>query len=149
MPGWAIRLAALSAVIAITYGVPARADGLQAGLWKTVTRPAADGVAGPVREAMRCLTPEAVGDLERTFSPVARTTNSACMHTVHESTQRRLRWQLTCTGNLDMDVQGDFVFERPDRYTATVLTNTAMLGKPLQSIRAEIEADRVGDCPPQ
>jgi hypothetical protein len=143
------RAAILFAVLGVIPIPAAHAEGLQAGLWKTVTRPAADGVAGPVRESMRCLTPEAVGDLERTFSPIAKTTNSACKHTVHVSTPRRLRWQLTCIGQLDMDVQGDFNFERPDRYTATVLTNTAMLGKPLQSIRAEIEAERVGDCPPQ
>ena len=149
MPVLAGRIVALSAAIAIAYGVTARADGLEAGLWKTVTKPEMNGVAGPARESMRCLTPEAVGDLERTFSPVARTTNSTCKHIVHESTPQRLRWQLTCVGQLDMDVQGDFIFERSDRYTATVLTNTAMLGKPLQSIRADIEAERVGDCPPQ
>lgn len=125
-----------------------RADGLQAGMWRLLTSPEINGVAAPPRESARCLTPEAVGDLERTFSPIARTTNSECERVVHESTPQRLKWRLQCTGQLDMDVAGDFVFERPDRYTATIVASSSMLGKPMQSVRTTIEAQRVGDCPP-
>ena len=57
----------------------AGADGLQ-------RRPVAGSqhvrrsTAWPGREQqnMRCLTPADVGDLEKTFSPVSRTTNSVC-----------------------------------------------------------------------
>jgi hypothetical protein len=125
----------------------AQADGLQAGLWRVLTTPEINGAAAPPRESRRCLSPEAVGDLERTFSPVARTTNSECERVVYESTPQRLKWRLQCTGQLDMDVAGEFVFERPDRYTATIVASSSMLGKLLQSVRTTIEAQRVGDCP--
>lgn len=141
------RAAIFSAFLATIFAPAAHAEGLEAGLWKTINTPEIDGMTGPPRESARCLTAEAVGDLERTFSPIARTTNSTCERVVHESTPQRLRWQLICTGQLDMDVAGDFVFERPDRYTATVLAKTAMLGKQLQTVRTTIEGQRVGDCP--
>jgi hypothetical protein len=147
MPVFPACAAVLTAVLVSILAPAARADGLEAGLWKTVNTPEIDGVSGPPRESARCLSAEAVGDLERTFSPISRTTNSTCERVVHESTPQRLRWQLICTGQLDMDVAGDFVFERPDRYTATVLAKTAMLGKQLQTIRTRIEGQRVGDCP--
>ena len=148
MPFFPIRTTVLSAVLVSILAAATHADGLEAGLWKTINTPEIDGVPGPPRETARCLTAEAVSDLERTFSPISRTTNSTCERVVHESTPHRLRWQLICTGQLDMDVAGDFVFERRDRYTATVLAKTAMLGKQLQAIRTTIEGQRVGDCPP-
>src|SRR5215469_7153192 len=54
------------------------ADGLRAGQWRTINSPEIDGVAGPVQQTTRCLTPEAVADLDKTFSPISRTTNSTC-----------------------------------------------------------------------
>src|SRR5437870_2817215 len=112
----------------------ARADGLQAGLWQTVQTPTLNGVAGPPRETKRCLRAADVNDLDRTFSPVYGTTNSACEQVEHEFTPQRLRWRLQCRGQLDMDVAGEFVFERPDRYTATIVAISSMLGKTMQEV---------------
>src|SRR5262249_37057780 len=75
----------------------AAADGLRAGQWRTVNSPEIDGVAGPVQQTMRCLTPEAVADLDKTFGPISRTTNSTCERVEHESTPQRLKWRLQCT----------------------------------------------------
>src|SRR5262249_9075237 len=75
----------------------AAADGLRAGQWRTVNSPEIDGVAGPVQQTIRCLTPEAVADLDKTFSPISRTTNSTCERVEHESTPQRLKWRLQCT----------------------------------------------------
>ena len=49
-------------------------------------------------------------------------------------------------GQLDMDVAGEFVFERRDRYTATIVASSSMLGKLMQETHTRIEAERVGDC---
>ena len=45
-----------------------------------------------------------------------------------------------------MDVAGEFVFERSDRYTATIVAISSMLGKTMQEVHTRIEADRVGAC---
>ena len=74
------------------------------------------------------------------------TTNSACEQIEHELTPQRLRWRLQCRGQLDMDVAGEFVFERPDRYTATIVAISSMLGKMMQEVHTRIEAERVGEC---
>ena len=126
--------------------MPARAHGLEAGLWRSVQTPTLNGMAGPPRETMRCLRDADVNDLERTFSPVYGTTNSACEQVEREFTPQRLKWRLQCRGQLDMDVAGEFVFERPDRYTATIAAVSSMLGKTMQEVLTRIEAQRVGAC---
>jgi hypothetical protein len=131
---------------ASVMGLPARADGLDAGLWRSVQTPTLNGIAAPPRESMRCLRDADVSDLNRTFSPVYGTTNSACEQVEHAFTPQRLKWRLQCRGQLDMDVAGEFVFERPDRYTATIVAVSSMLGKTMQEVHTRIEAERVGDC---
>jgi hypothetical protein len=139
-------LCRIAAAAAMLLPAGAGADGLEAGLWKVVNHPVINGVATPEQQNMRCLTPEAVADLDRTFSPVSRTTNSECESVEHELTPQRLRWHLRCTGQLDMDVAGEFVFETPERYTATISTQASMLGRLMQSSRVSIEAQRIGEC---
>jgi Protein of unknown function (DUF3617) len=123
-----------------------RAQELQAGLWKVVTKPEINGVAGPDQETMRCLTPEDVNNIEVTFSPNSRTTNSTCETTEHEMSLQRLHWRLQCKGQIEMDVAGEFIFAAPEHYTATITTRASMLGKQIQRSRALIEAQRVGAC---
>jgi hypothetical protein len=125
----------------------ASGDGLQAGQWKAVQTPEIDGVAGPVQQTMNCLTQEAVADLDKTFSPISRTTNSACQRTEHELTPQRLKWRLQCTGQIDMDVAGEFIFDTPEHYSATITARSFMLGRLMQSVRTSIDAQRVGDGP--
>jgi len=112
------------------------ADGLRAGQWRTINSPEIDGVAGPVQQSIRCLTPEAVADLDKT-----------CERVEHESTPQRLKWRLQCTGQIDMDVAGEFTFDSPEHYTAVITARSFMLGRLMQSIRTSVEGQRVGDCP--
>jgi Protein of unknown function (DUF3617) len=125
---------------------PARADGLQPGLWRILTRPVIDGMAGREQESTRCLTPADVADPARTFSPVGRTVNSTCEMVEHELTPQRLKWHLQCTGQLDMDLTGEFLFDAPEHYTATITTASSMQGQRLQAGRMTVEAQRVGEC---
>jgi hypothetical protein len=124
-----------------------RAQELQAGLWKVVTTPEINGVTGPDQETMRCLTADDVNNVEATFSPNSRTTNSTCETTEHELSPQRLKWRLQCKGQIDMDVAAEFIFAAPEHYTATITTQASMLGKQIQHSRAAIEAQRVGACP--
>ncbi len=124
----------------------AQADGLDAGMWQLTTRAEINGQPMPPQQSMRCLRPEDVADLDKTFSPVFNTVNSACERTEHEATPQRVKWRLICKGQVDMDVAGEFVFETPQRYVAAVATSASMLGRPMQSSRSVIEASRVGAC---
>ena len=148
MPRNTIGLILAGCVVASTAALQgeARTEGLQAGLWHSVQTPILNGIVGPPRESKRCLRAADVNDLSRTFSPVFGTTNSACERVEHELTPQRLRWRLQCRGQLDMDVAGEFVFERPDRYTATIVAISSMLGKTMQEVQTRIEAERVGEC---
>src|SRR5499427_5307410 len=101
----------LAVALILGASLTGAADGLRAGQWRAINSPEIDGVAGPPQQNMRCLTPEAVADLDKTFSPVSRTTNSTCELTEHELTPQRLKWRLQCTGQLDMDVAGEFTFD--------------------------------------
>jgi hypothetical protein len=134
------------AIVWVLAAGGARAEGLEAGLWKVVTKAEVNGVTAPNQETMRCLTPDDVKNLEVTFSPNSRTTNSICETSEHEASPQRLKWRLQCKGQLDMDVAGEFVFDAPEHYTATITTRATMLGKEIQHSQASIEAQRVGAC---
>jgi hypothetical protein len=138
-------LAAL-VLLALAPAAPAQADGLEAGMWRVLNRPVINGIAGPEQPNMRCLTPEAVADLDKSFSPISRTTNSECEMVEHDATPQHVKWHLQCKGQMDMDVAGEFVFEAPDHYTATIDTKMSALGRPLQSTHLTLDARRVGEC---
>jgi len=134
------------ALIAFAVGGTARADGLQAGLWRTLQRPMIDGVVGRVQQSTLCLSAADVADPARIFTPVGRTVNTACQMVEQELTPQRLKWHLQCTGELDVDLTGDYSFDAPDHYTATITSAAAMGGQVMQRGRMEVEAQRVGEC---
>src|SRR2546425_12036132 len=122
-------------VVALVLGAAqTAADGLRAGQWRTVNSPEIDGVAGPVQQTIRCLTPEAVADLDTTFSPISRTTNSTCERVEHESTPQRLKWRLQCTGQIDMDVAGGFIFGQPQNHTGVNTPRAGLVGRLMQTV---------------
>src|SRR5947209_10760973 len=125
---------------------PAGAEGLQPGYWKVTSTPEVNGAPAPPQEKMRCMTPAETSDLDKTFSPEARTINSACERVAHEVTPTTLTWRLQCTGQVTMDIAGAFKFETPQRYTAEVRTQFSLAGQTTRS-RVMIEGERVGECP--
>lgn len=143
----ALRRGICAAAIALALSAGgARAEELAAGLWKVVTKAEVNGATAPDQETMRCLTPDDVKNIEATFSPNSRTTNATCETTEHEASPQRLKWRLQCKGQLDMDVAGEFLFDAPEHYTATITTRASMLGREIQRSQATIEAQRVGAC---
>jgi len=95
---------------------------------------------------MRCLSPEDVADLGKTFAPQVSTVNSECERTEFKLDSSGLTWRLQCKGQLDMDVAGQFVFGSSTRYTALVTTKAAIAGRMVQETMMSIAAERVGDC---
>jgi hypothetical protein len=141
----ACKAVVLAALVPLATPI-ARADGLQPGLWRVLTHPVIDGVAGRVQENTRCLTPADVADPGKTFSPVGQTVNSTCEMVEHELTPQRLKWHLQCTGQFDMDLTGEFLFETPEHYTAVVTTAASIGGRQMQAGRMTVEGERVGEC---
>ena len=126
------RLALCAAVLAVTTTAAmvtaAMADGIDPGLWKVITRTETGGVIGPPHESSKCLTAEQTRDLTTTFTPVPNTVNSVCAPIEHDLTGDKLTWRLTCKGQLDMELTGEFTFDSPHHYSATVRTKAQMAG---------------------
>ena len=123
------------------------ADGIEPGLWQVISRTQTGGVIGPTHESSKCLTPQDVADLATTFSPVSRTVNSTCAPIERSLADSRLTWRLTCKGQLDMELTGEFNFDSPRHYTATVQSKAAMAGVPMIDSQENIEARWLSACP--
>jgi hypothetical protein len=144
-----VRSVALSAAIGILcWASVVHADGIEPGLWKTTTRvDAGGGVIGPPRASQKCLTPEETRDLAKTFSPVSRTINSECAPLESSLVDGNLKWKLVCKGQLDMELTGEFSFDKPRHYTATVTSKAAMAGQQVANSKTMLEAEWVSECP--
>jgi hypothetical protein len=125
----------------------ALADGIEPGLWRVISRTQTGGVIGPPHESSKCLTAPEVADLAATFSPASRTVNSTCGSVERKFTGSQLIWRLTCRGQLDMELTGEFNFDSPRHYTATVQSKAAMAGTPMVDSQESIEARWLSACP--
>ena len=126
----------------------ARADGIEPGLWRVVTRTEAAGAVGPPHESEKCLTAAQTADLAATFSPVtAGTVNSVCAPIERSFADGKLTWRLTCKGQLDVDLSGDFTFDAPHHYTGTIRTRATMAGQVMADSQNTLEGQWVSACP--
>lgn len=139
-----ISFCALSGLI-----VPAAADDLiQPGQWKVTSSTVTNGAAMQPTVKARCLTPEQAGDLAKTFGPSIGTVNSTCEPAELGTVGRKLKWRLRCRGQMDMEVFGNFDFDSPVHYTATVTSKAWMAGSLMSDVKTELEGERVGVCQP-
>jgi Protein of unknown function (DUF3617) len=141
---------------AIAFGVVAAAvlqasiafaDGIEPGLWKITTTTRSNGETGSPHESSKCLTAEETRDLATTFSPVSRTVNSTCSPIERTLTGARLGWRLTCKGQIDMELSGDFNFDSPRHYTGTLRSKAAMAGMLTIDSESTLEGQWVSACP--
>jgi hypothetical protein len=140
------RLALSVGVLVLTFGL-ALADGIEPGLWKITSRTETGGVIGPPHESSKCLTPEETRDLPTTFSPIPRTINSVCAPIERSFSGEKLTWRLVCKGQLNMQLTGEFDFDSPHHYTATMQTKAEMAGMPMVDSQDTLEAQWVSECP--
>ncbi|HEY3679838.1 MAG TPA: DUF3617 family protein [Bradyrhizobium sp.] len=129
--------------------VSAQADNLaiESGQWKVISNIKMNGAVAPPQVKLRCLTPEQASDVAKTFGPISSTINSDCARAEPETTGRNMKWHLQCKGQLDLDVFGDFNFDRADHYTATVISKGVMAGRVISDVKTELSGERIGDCP--
>jgi hypothetical protein len=138
---------ALAAVVLIGWVTAASADGIEPGLWKVITRTETGGVIGPPHEGTKCLTAEQTSDLGTTFSPVPNTVNSVCAPIERSLDGDKLSWRLTCKGQLNMELTGEFTFDSPHHYAATVRTKADMAGVQMVDSQNMLEGQWVSECP--
>src|SRR5579871_1121688 len=124
----------------------AAADGIEPGEWKLTETIVMNGNKTPTQTRTRCLSPEQAGDTATTFSPEYRTVNSGCERVEFNSTATALRWRMRCTGQLDMDVAGDFIFGTPKHYSATIVSKGAIAGREVVNTTVAIEGEHIGEC---
>jgi hypothetical protein len=141
---WMVLLCALAVPT-----MPAAAEDLiEPGQWKVTTNTLMNGAAAPPQVKARCLTPEQTIDIGKTFGPAGATVNSACERTEYEAAGRKLKWRLQCKGQFDMDVAGNFNFDSPVHYTATITTKGWMAGSLVSDVTTKLEGERVSECAP-
>jgi Protein of unknown function (DUF3617) len=137
---------ALIAAMLVLVATAAPAGGIDPGLWKVITRTETGGVIGPPHESSKCLTAQDTGDLSTTFSPVSRTENSVCAPIERSFSDDKLTWRLTCKGQLDMELTGDFTFDAPHHYSGTVRTKAQMAGMQMVDSQQTIEGQWLSPC---
>jgi len=141
------RVALTAAVLAFWTSM-AFADGIEPGLWKITTRVETGGVVSPPRESGKCLTAEETRDLAKTFSPVANTVNSECAPLERSFVDGKLSWKLVCKGQLDMELIGEFHFDAPRHYSATIRNTAVMAGRQVANSLNMLDAQWVSECTP-
>jgi len=124
----------------------AAADGIAPGEWKLTETIVMNGNRTAPQTRTRCLSPEQAGDTAATFSPEYRTVNSGCERVEFSSSATALRWRMRCTGQMDMDVSGDFTFDTPKHYSATITSKGAMGGREFVNSSVFIEGEHIGEC---
>jgi hypothetical protein len=139
--------AVISALALAATAVVASAGGIEPGLWKIVSRTETGGVIGPPHESSKCLTPAEAQDLATTFSPIPSTINSVCAPIERTLTGEKLNWRLVCKGRLDMELSGEFDFDSPHHYTATMQTKAQMGGMVMVDSQNTLEGEWVSACP--
>ena len=121
-------------------------NSIEPGQWKVTTNTMINGAPLPPQVKARCLTAEQTGDIGKTFGPAMTTVNSDCARTEYDVTGQKLKWRLQCKGQIDMDVAGEFNFDSPSHYTATVITKGWMGGMLTNDVKTELEGERVSEC---
>lgn len=127
---------------------PAAAEtpSIQSGEWMVTSRTVANGAADQPVSRPRCLTPQQTSDLATTFGPQMGTVNSTCAPPALEMTGRTLTWRLECRGQLDMKVEGDFSFDSPSQYRATIISKAWMAGSLISDVKTDVQGERIGEC---
>jgi hypothetical protein len=145
MPGY-FRLASIATAVAVTASVALAAEGVAPGLWRIVSRTETGGVIGPPHETSRCLTPDQARDVATTFAPAPDAENSSCTPIEHSLNGRKLTWRIMGKGQLDMEETGEFNFDSPRHYTATMRTRAAVSGKTMIDSQNVLEGQWVSEC---
>jgi len=148
MPGLA-RFVLIAAAFAGGFALAATAGlagGIAPGLWRITSRTETGGVIGPPHETSRCFSTGEANDVVATFVPPATAENSNCAPVEHNLHGGKLAWRLACRGQTDMEQSGEFIFDSPRHYTATLRTRAAVSGATMVDSQDILEGQWVSEC---
>jgi hypothetical protein len=112
-----------------------------------LARTEVEGVPGPPQQSAKCLTAAQAADVATTFSPVMGTINSECAPIERSLAGGKLTWKLVCKGQLNMVLTGEYNFDTPRHYSATVQNHAEMGGAVVANSKSLLEAEWVSQCP--
>ena len=141
-PTWIALLGTAACCIAAGVAI---ADGIAPGEWKLTESIMMNGNATTGQQRTRCLSPEQASDPAATFTPEYGTNNS-CKRVELESTATSLFWHMQCSGQMEMDVVGNFAFDTPRHYNAKIVSRGTMGGQVVVNSQVAIEGEHVGEC---
>jgi len=141
------RYAAAAVALVPLLGCSAlAADGPRSGLWQIVSKAVMQGSAMPDQTKTRCLTTDDLQDIEKTFMPRYGTQNGTCSRLDFQWTGQKLSWHVQCTGMLSTDNVGEFNFDKPEHYSATLATKATIAGQETDTL-VTIDGQWIGECP--
>jgi hypothetical protein len=142
------RVALPALLLLLCAASMAAAEGIEPGLWKITSHSEQGGrIAGPPGVSGKCLTADQAKDVQTTFSPISTTVNSECAPIDRKFDGTHLTWHLVCTGQLNMDLAGDFTFDTPRHYKGQVHSKAEMAGMTGIDGIEVMEGEWVGECP--
>ena len=107
----------------------------------------------PAEASLGCILAGALGSLSFTYGQMFAGHQLAALRV---TAQRPRELEKHCLSGeaatqraaetVDMDVAGEFVFDSPEHYTATISARSFAMGRLMQSVRTSIEGQRVGEC---
>ena len=122
------------------------AGGIAPGRWRITSRTETGGVIGPPHETSRCFSADEANNVVATFVPPASAENSNCAPVEHSLHGGNLTWRLACRGQTDMEQSGEFIFDSPRHYTATLRTRAAVSGATMVNSQNIVEGQWVSEC---
>jgi hypothetical protein len=134
------------AFLSAAPGLRAMADGISPGLWQLTETVIMNGAPSAPQVRTRCLSAEQAGDTAATFTPEYRSPNPNCDRAEFQSTATKLKWRMLCKGQMEMDVAGDFTFDTPKHYTATIESKGTMAGRAVVNSSVAIVGEHLGEC---
>ncbi len=148
MPGL-VRFVLIAVASASAFALAATAglaDGIAPGLWRITSRTETGGVIGPPHESLRCFSPSQASDVVATFVPAAGADSTSCTPAEHNLRGGKLSWRLACRGQTNMEQSGEYIFDGPRHYTATVQTRAAVSGATMIDAQDRLEGQWVSEC---
>lgn len=122
------------------------AEGPKPGMWKIVTRVTRDGAATPPDSHMSCVTADQMKDPGQSIMPHQASPEEKCTRTQYEWNGSKLRWQIECSGQMNLKGAGKIDFDTPEHYNGEITSSGAVNGHDFNSTIV-LEGQRIGDCP--
>lgn len=126
--------AMFSAALALLAVTSVSADEHPGVLWNTTSQMTMQGMEMPPNTSQLCTA-------EEWTEPPPPPEGQTCTQTDVETTETTVTWKVTCTGEMDMEGEGEITFDTPDSYTGTITFLAAGM-----TMTVQLHGEKVGEC---